>query len=63
VKANLDAGHLGTYFAKNGGKFGKIAVAFFKVALKNDQQSKQMFTSSGPFTRDKWEVVTRNWLN
>lgn len=63
MKANLDAGHLGTYFAKNGGKFGKIAVAFFKATMKNDHLSKQMFASTGHFTGDKWEVVTRNWPN
>jgi hypothetical protein len=54
---------LGTYFAKDGGKFGKIGVAFFKATLKDDNAAKQMFTPGGPFSQDKWNVVTKNWLS
>jgi hypothetical protein len=62
VKANLDAGHLGTYFAPNGGKFGRVGVAFFKAVLMDDKESRAKFGPNGTFVAEKWAIESKNWL-
>jgi dienelactone hydrolase len=41
--ANLDVGHGGTYSQPNGGEFGKVAVAWLKWQLKQDETTEKMF--------------------
>jgi hypothetical protein len=41
--ANLDVGHGGTYSQPNGGEFGKVAVAWLKWQLKQDETAEKMF--------------------
>jgi hypothetical protein len=63
-KANLDAGHGGIYFTKNGGKFGRAVVAFLEWQFRNDLKSKQIYTQpsfSGILESDKWEVEFKGW--
>jgi hypothetical protein len=64
-KASLDTGHVGTYFAKNGGKFGKAAVAFFNWQFKDDSKAKAYCTqrSAAPsLASEHWNVTFRNFL-
>lgn len=35
--ANLDVGHVATYFEENGGEFGRVAVGWLKWHLLSDE--------------------------
>ena len=64
VKAVLDTGHMGTYFQRNGGKFAKAAVAYFKWVLKDDHEARRMFVgenNSSALVKDGWSVTFKNW--
>lgn len=62
IKANLDTGHLGTYGAPSGGKFGKAAVAYLKWALKGDKEAKNLFTDRASMLyKDNWNITLKNW--
>jgi hypothetical protein len=62
VKANIDTGHLGTYWSPNAGQFGKITVAYLKWVLKGDQDAKKLFLEpKSPFVEAGWNISTRNW--
>jgi hypothetical protein len=62
VKANLDVGHIGTFFSKQGGKFGKAAVAFFDWQLKGDEAAGKLFLDpvNSALTKDGWKIENRN---
>jgi hypothetical protein len=62
IKANLDVGHIGTFFSKQGGKFGKAAVAFFEWQLKGDQGAEKLFAdaANSPLIKDGWKIETKN---
>lgn len=45
---NLDVGHGGTYSEPHGGEFSKVATAWFKWQLKNDQDAAKMFVGNPP---------------
>jgi len=55
-KASLDTGHMGTYFAEDGGKFGKAAVAYLEWQFRNDVKSKEICIGKGPGS-----LVSQNW--
>jgi hypothetical protein len=62
VKANIDAGHLGTYWDLNGGKFGKAIVEYLKWVFKDDQSSKKLFLDpNSQLVKDGWNISTKNW--
>jgi hypothetical protein len=62
LKANLDTGHLGTYGAPAGGKFGKAAVAYLKWVLKGDEESKKLFQNKDSVLyKDNWNITFKNW--
>jgi len=61
VKANLDTGHGGTYSAPNAGKFGKLALAFLKMVLKNDPEAKKQFLEPAEFIKENWNITTKNF--
>jgi len=46
--ANMDVGHGGTYAKPHGGEFAKVALAWYKWQLKNDQVAGKMFTGNPP---------------
>jgi hypothetical protein len=59
---NLDAGHIGTYYAPNAGKFGNASVAVLDWILKGDQKAKALFfDKDSQLIKDKWNITTRNW--
>jgi hypothetical protein len=61
--ASLDTGHMGTYFAPGGGKFGKAAVAFLEWQLRGNSTAKSIVMdpkSPGSLVQDKWNVTSRN---
>jgi hypothetical protein len=65
IKVSLDTGHMGTYFQRNGGKFGKAAVAYFNAVLKGDERAKAMFSSNtndSPLVKDGWTIASKNWI-
>lgn len=45
---NLDVGHGGTYSEPHGGEFSRVATAWFKWQLKNDQDAAKMFVGNPP---------------
>jgi len=63
VKLNLDVGHGGTYMEKQGGKFGKAAVAFFDWQMKGDKSAGQQFLSpdTSPLAKDGWKIEFKGW--
>lgn len=63
VKLNLDVGHGGTYYEKQGGKFGKAAVAFFNWQMKGDTKAREQFlnVATSPLTKDGWKIESRGW--
>jgi hypothetical protein len=62
TKVNLPVGHMGTYGARYGGKFGKAAVLFFKWQLKGDKAAGEEFLNPGGSLRaDGWDVVSKNY--
>jgi len=63
VKLNLDVGHGGTYYEKQGGKFGKAAVSFFNWQMKGDKAAGQQFlnTATSPLTKDGWKIQSKGW--
>ncbi|CAI4214352.1 unnamed protein product [Parascedosporium putredinis] len=58
-KGNLAVGHMGTYAAANGGKFGVAASHWARWILRGDAEAAGFFTGSGTETAeaDGWEVV------
>jgi dienelactone hydrolase len=63
-KASLDTGHLGTYWAPNGGKSAKAAVAYLQWQFRDDPKSKAICLDSkaeGSLVSDNWKVVYKNW--
>ncbi|QDS75397.1 hypothetical protein FKW77_002950 [Venturia effusa] len=63
-KASLDSGHMGTFFTKQGGKYGKTSVALFEWFFRGDQKYKAMWTdpgSSGSMVSEKWNVTYKNF--
>ncbi|MDH7600322.1 MAG: hypothetical protein QHH07_11920 [Sedimentisphaerales bacterium] len=60
--ANLDVGHGGTYTQPHGGEFAKVATAWFKWQLKDDQKAADMFVGEpcGLAKMDRWEVEKKN---
>jgi hypothetical protein len=64
VKCSLDTGHMGTYGATGGGKFGKAAVAYFEWQFRDDSKAKLKFTnpnSEGSLAKDNWTVALKNY--
>jgi hypothetical protein len=64
VKAIIDSGHMGTYTQRNGGKYAKAAVEYFKLVLKNDQRAKSMLVGekkNSVLIKDGWEITAKNW--
>lgn len=59
---NLDVGHGGTYGEPHGGEFARVATAWFKWQLKNDQTAGKLFIGHPPGlskTRD-WSYERKN---
>ncbi|KAE9971716.1 hypothetical protein EG328_005445 [Venturia inaequalis] len=62
IKLQLQAGHMGTYFEPQGGKFGKASVAFWKWQLQGDETSKALFfNKSSSLYADGWQIDTSHW--
>jgi hypothetical protein len=61
--ASLDTGHVGTYFAKQGGKFGKAAVAYFDWQFKGDKAKRASFTDlqNSELIKEHWNISSKNW--
>ncbi|RDL35871.1 uncharacterized protein BP5553_06483 [Venustampulla echinocandica] len=63
-KANLDAGHYGTFQATNGGKYAKAAVAYLQWQFRHDHASKEICTNPSypnSLVSQNWEVVFKNY--
>jgi hypothetical protein len=63
-RASLDTGHLGTYSATNGGKFGKAVTAYLEWQFRANTTAKAILmdpTSAGSLVADKWNVTYKNW--
>lgn len=60
--ANLDTGHLGTFFAPNGGKTGEAAVAYLEWQFRNDAKAKEYAIGKGPrsLVSQNWQVTFKN---
>ncbi|KAE9378840.1 hypothetical protein N431DRAFT_460164 [Stipitochalara longipes BDJ] len=62
--ASLDTGHLGTYAATNGGKFGKAAVSYLQWQFRGNATSKAICQdpkAPGSLVADNWNVTYKNW--
>jgi hypothetical protein len=60
--ANMDVGHGGTYSKPHGGEFAKVATAWYKWQLKNDEEAGKMFTGNpcGLSSSEVWTVQKKN---
>lgn len=60
--ANMDVGHGGTYAQPHGGEFARVATAWYKWQLKDDQEAGKMFTGSpsGLAQSQEWTVEKKN---
>jgi len=60
--ANMDVGHGGTYRQPHGGEFAKVATAWFKWQLKNDEEAGKMFTGDpcGLSLNPEWKTDKKN---
>lgn len=56
--ANMDVGHGGTYSKPHGGEFAKVATAWYKWQLKDDNEAGKMFTGNpcGLSLDPNWKV-------
>jgi hypothetical protein len=62
LKLNLDAGHIGTYYAPNAGKFGNATVAFLNWRFKDDMKAKALFfDADSQLKKDNWNISAKNW--
>jgi hypothetical protein len=62
IMSSINAGHMGTYSQRGGGKFGKISVEFWKWQLLGDENSKRMFfDESSQLYRDGWKINRAHW--
>jgi hypothetical protein len=62
LKGNIDQGHAGSFWEKQGGAFGKAAVAWLKWSLQGDAQAKSFFfDGNSPLKKDGWEFVSRGF--
>jgi hypothetical protein len=54
----------GTFFAKNGGKYGEASVALFNWVFRGDEKGKAKWTdptSAGSMISKGWNVTYRNF--
>jgi hypothetical protein len=54
---------MGTFFGKNGGKYGKASVDLFEWQFRNDQAAKARWLdpkSAGSLVSQKFNVTTKN---
>jgi hypothetical protein len=60
--ANMDVGHGGTYAQPHGGEFARVATAWYKWQLKDDQEAGKLFTDtpSGLAQSQEWSVQKKN---
>jgi hypothetical protein len=63
VMANLDVGHMATYYELQGGQFGKAAVAFYDWQMKGDARAGEKFLNpaSSPLTKDGWRIESKGF--
>ncbi|HSI78533.1 MAG TPA: hypothetical protein VK957_21720 [Lunatimonas sp.] len=59
---NMDVGHSGTYAQPHGGEFARVATAWYKWQLKDDQEAGKLFTGtpSGLAQSQEWTVEKKN---
>lgn len=59
---NMDVGHGGTYSQPNGGEFARVATAWYKWQLKQDQEAGKLFTGNSPglSLSSEWTVEKKN---
>jgi hypothetical protein len=63
-KASLNLGHMGIFFTKQGGKYGKASVALFEWVFRGNQQGKAMWTdpkSPGSMVAEGWNVTHKHF--
>jgi hypothetical protein len=55
---------MGTYSAKDAGKFGKAAVAFLEWQFRGNEAAKKKWLNpdaDGSFVKDNWNVTSKNF--
>lgn len=59
---NMDVGHRGTYHEPYGGEFARVAAAWYKWQLKNDNEAGKLFTGNpcGLSQANGWAVQKKN---
>ena len=59
---NMDVGHGGTYGQPHGGEFARVATAWFKWQLKDDETAGKLFTGNPPGLAEhpEWTVDKKN---
>ncbi|KAF2664700.1 hypothetical protein BT63DRAFT_464788 [Microthyrium microscopicum] len=63
INAELQSGHLGTFFGKDGGKYGDAVAALFDWVFRGDAKAKAQWTdpkSPGSLISQNWNVTMRN---
>lgn len=61
--ADVEIGHIGTYYQMNGGKMGKAAVKFFDWQLKGNMTAKAEFCSkTSSLTGIGFKIESKNGL-
>jgi hypothetical protein len=62
---DTNAGHVGTYYQRHGGRMGKAAVTLFNWKLKDDVKSKAEFcapTLDSLLTKLGFKTATKNGM-
>ena len=59
---NMDVGHRGTYHEPYGGEFARVATAWYKWQLKNDNEAGKLCTGNpcGLSQANGWTVQKKN---
>ena len=60
--ANMEVGHAGTYAEPHGGAFARLATAWYKWHLKDDEESGKLFTRDprGLAQSENWDIQKKN---
>jgi Chlorophyllase enzyme len=61
--ADVDVGHIGTYYQMGGGRLGRAGVDFLRWKLKGEESLKPLFCSSeSTMVKDGWTIKSKNGM-
>jgi hypothetical protein len=62
LKGNIDSGHTGTFWDKQGGSYAKAATAWLQWSLNGDAKAKALFfDANSPLRKDGWDFIAHGF--